>query len=697
MKKTCTALSLAVAALALMPDLASATNNAGDFGTGNGGIAVGAGYANTYNAPTNGIIAQGAVGIETTTPAVPLDVNGATDLRGVVYVGSPQTFAIGDDGGTLGGFVNETANLPLRFYTDGAERMRIAAGGNVGVGLTNPLAPLEVAGPICVGASGSSCTYNSYANELVTSNTSQTNLLLETQGAMTAGLGANSNGIYLGAQTGGNIYLTYGTAYYGNFAGGGSTALFVNGSNGNVGINTTTPAVQLDVDGTTDLRGVTWMGSPQTFAVGDDGGTLGGFVNETANLPLRFYTDGAERMRIAAGGNVGIGTTTPAVLLDVNGTTDLRGVTWMGSPQTFAVGDDGGTLGGFVNETANLPLRFFTDGAERMRIAAGGNVGIGTASPIVALDLSQKTDAVALPSGSTGQRPTGVNGEIRYNSTTSTLEAFANGVWTPLNGAGVTINSSGRLTGNGTSLSYCPYKGNLKTTALYGNYTIPSGCLTANLTNMRIGGNSSQSAATSTLYYVYLINVSGTTYLDLETSGHATDSSTGVEIMSGNNTRTLVGMIHTDGGADVASGQNTSVNTVATWDNRVPTATSCTYTQDRQIHNASPPVLINGENSCAFMSWGDSAHFASGQMAYAQYHVIITTYLCLDGTSSSISVTPVTSLLPTDGYGDQILAINPVNYTPTEGYHYTEITGFGTLNNYLTYMGGQTTSVLTVQ
>ena len=65
-----------------------------------------------------------------------------------------------------------------------------------------------------------------------------------------------------------------------------------------------------------------------------------------------------------------------------------------------------------------------------------GSVGIGTTSPQTSLDLSAKTDALRLPSGTTGQRPgTPASGDIRYNSTNSTLEAYVNGSWVALNTA----------------------------------------------------------------------------------------------------------------------------------------------------------------------------------------------------------------------------------------------------------------------
>ena len=59
-------------------------------------------------------------------------------------------------------------------------------------------------------------------------------------------------------------------------------------------------------------------------------------------------------------------------------------------------------------------------------------VGIGTASPATTLHVSA-TDALRLPSGTTGQRPgSPANGDIRYNTTTSQLEGYVNGSYANL-------------------------------------------------------------------------------------------------------------------------------------------------------------------------------------------------------------------------------------------------------------------------
>ena len=63
---------------------------------------------------------------------------------------------------------------------------------------------------------------------------------------------------------------------------------------------------------------------------------------------------------------------------------------------------------------------------------SNSRVGIGTASPATTLHVSA-TDALRLPSGTTGQRPgSAANGDIRYNSTLTTIEGYANGAWANL-------------------------------------------------------------------------------------------------------------------------------------------------------------------------------------------------------------------------------------------------------------------------
>ncbi len=75
-------------------------------------------------------------------------------------------------------------------------------------------------------------------------------------------------------------------------------------------------------------------------------------------------------------------------------------------------------------------------------LLAGGKFVIDPAIPATqltarsVLDIGAATDSVVLPSGTTAQRPsTGVNGMIRYNSTTNELEGYENGSWGSMGGS----------------------------------------------------------------------------------------------------------------------------------------------------------------------------------------------------------------------------------------------------------------------
>ena len=62
-------------------------------------------------------------------------------------------------------------------------------------------------------------------------------------------------------------------------------------------------------------------------------------------------------------------------------------------------------------------------------VGATGNIGIGTATPGVAVDARNKTDAIALPKGTTAQRPTAAPGMLRWNTTTGAAELYNGAEW----------------------------------------------------------------------------------------------------------------------------------------------------------------------------------------------------------------------------------------------------------------------------
>lgn len=72
----------------------------------------------------------------------------------------------------------------------------------------------------------------------------------------------------------------------------------------------------------------------------------------------------------------------------------------------------------------------------------GGNMVIDPNDPAtqltarVALDVGAATDAILIPTGTVAQRPTAVNGMIRYNSDNNELEGYENSAWVSLGANG---------------------------------------------------------------------------------------------------------------------------------------------------------------------------------------------------------------------------------------------------------------------
>ena len=193
-----------------------------------------------------------------------------------------------------------------------------------------------------------------------------------------------------------------------------SNALLTVKSTGYVGIGTTSPSQKLDVAGgdiilssnATYIRSKDASGNtPRMFGINPSNDTYIGpidpyaggavFYGVSANVASQtFYTGATARLHITSGGNVGIGTTTPAQKLDVVGTIRSQ-VTSPGAGNgdvyAFAIHEyngNNGRLGLGLHDTGDAFLGLYSDGGVTTRIDSngssyfmGGNVGIGTSSP----------------------------------------------------------------------------------------------------------------------------------------------------------------------------------------------------------------------------------------------------------------------------------------------------------------------------
>ena len=85
-------------------------------------------------------------------------------------------------------------------------------------------------------------------------------------------------------------------------------------------------------------------------------------------------------------------------------------------------------INGFSGSTAAI-----TVGTTQFVKDTSGKIGLGTASPAVTLSISA-TDAILVPVGTTGERPTGATGYLRYNTTLSSFEGYSGGAWGSIGG-----------------------------------------------------------------------------------------------------------------------------------------------------------------------------------------------------------------------------------------------------------------------
>ena len=68
-------------------------------------------------------------------------------------------------------------------------------------------------------------------------------------------------------------------------------------------------------------------------------------------------------------------------------------------------------------------LQFQTANTTALTIDTGQNV------------ICNGTGAIILPTGNTAQRPTGINGTMRYNTTAHLIESYVNGNWAAMTGS----------------------------------------------------------------------------------------------------------------------------------------------------------------------------------------------------------------------------------------------------------------------
>ena len=327
------------------------------------------------------INSSGLVGIGTSDPRSALHVQGTMNANSLgVHIGqqgnsSAIEIVAGDTDSAFidftkvsadkrGRIIYSLANDSMSIETNNAERMKIDSGGNVGIGTTNPSSLFTTT----INDSGSGDGRESQGGALMISNA--------TPGA------TNTQTLVMGVNT------TNAFAYIQSIKTNVSFKnLILNPRGGNVGIGTDDPDNTLTLDGVFQLN--PQSGSAK-FAMYSD--------NDKFEINKRSSSGGfqANMFVMNTSGFVGIGATSPSAKLDVNGSALTAAVSISNQSSLGMIGSrnfnsySSNTYALLMNATSTYlngyglngtPLRFRTNGVDRMYLSYDGKFGVGINNP----------------------------------------------------------------------------------------------------------------------------------------------------------------------------------------------------------------------------------------------------------------------------------------------------------------------------
>ncbi len=260
--------------------------------------------------------------------------------------------------------------------------------GNVGIGTTTPGVPLDVYGSLRV----------SRAEQLDQAHTTGVGFITELSIGQSFTAGSSGPLTRIDVRTlaaslssGGTLSIYEGNGYGGTLL---TTQPYTWPVGQNMWIaNTLVNPVSVSAGQQYTFRFQSSDGSMRLAMDGEGGYPLGSLI-DYPDYDLRFRTyvipDSAPALAVTDLGNVGIGTTSPSRLLDVNGTAKIGGSLFFDSPSTFEVAHENNT-GMRIDPVANS-VHLEADNLLGLTLTAGGNVGIGTSDPLRRLHVEETGD-----------------------------------------------------------------------------------------------------------------------------------------------------------------------------------------------------------------------------------------------------------------------------------------------------------------
>jgi hypothetical protein len=292
---------------------------------------------------------------------------------GTTSPGSYRLYVNGGQYGTMlrGGDLGTGSDVVRMIKSDNSVAMLVRGDGNVGIGTSSPSHKLHVVGNSAISNNNSLFVLDTAGNNgfQITNTSSNVALIYQQNNNILkyrAGFSSNSNNAHV-------------------FTVGADTEVVRFTNSGNVGIGTTSPLYKLDVNGDIKIGTYLYLGS-------EGSGSVLGDIS-TGNY-LRFLVSNGERMRINASGSVGIGTSSPQARLQLSSSTsDGLIVSTSANVEPFiALWRNSGSNGVGVLRLIDGGNIYFDNGAigaaqsTKMVLTAAGNVGIGTTTPAAPVD-----------------------------------------------------------------------------------------------------------------------------------------------------------------------------------------------------------------------------------------------------------------------------------------------------------------------